>query len=197
MPRDREFDIDAVTERALRAFWARGYEATSMEILLATMGIGRGSFYATFGGKRELLHAMLRRYDREYRSVALGRASAGRPPRTAILAIFASMIDGSRGPDSRHGCFLVNSALELAPTDAEVRRIVRAGFADIARVFADLVRRGQETGTIGRAIGPEALGMALMSQLVGLLVLVRARAPRPALEAVVGTVERLLDCTTP
>ena len=64
MPRSREFDRDVVLDRAMRVFWTRGYEAASIQRLVARMGIQRGSVYATFGDKRALFFAALDRYDR-------------------------------------------------------------------------------------------------------------------------------------
>ena len=42
---------DEALKRAGRLFWRRGYEKSSMTALLKAMGIQKGSFYATFGGK--------------------------------------------------------------------------------------------------------------------------------------------------
>jgi len=56
------------------------------------------------------------------------------------------MVDGSPGPRGRHGCFLVNSALEMAPKDPEVAKIVRQGFRNIERFFNELLSQGQRRG---------------------------------------------------
>src|SRR6266404_4009435 len=62
MARTKEFDSDAVLEKALGLFWERGYEATSMADLVGHLGIARASIYATFGGKRDLYLKALERY---------------------------------------------------------------------------------------------------------------------------------------
>lgn len=54
MPWEKQFSPDDVLVKAMNAFWARGYESTSMQDLVACMGINRGSLYATFGDKRSL-----------------------------------------------------------------------------------------------------------------------------------------------
>ena len=46
----------------MRMFWARGYEATSIEDLVGALGIGRQSMYATFGNKQKLYALALDRY---------------------------------------------------------------------------------------------------------------------------------------
>lgn len=192
MPWEKQFDVDEALDRAKDTFWAKGYEATSMNLLLKRMGINRGSFYDTFQSKRDVLIRALRQYDARNRTALLRAAAAGKPPREAIAAIFRGAIDGSRGPQSRHGCLLVNSALEVAPKDAEAARIVRDGFRDIERLFTQLIRQGQRTGEIRKDLDAEGTGRILLSQLVGLMVLVRAGASKPVLKSVVEQVERLL-----
>ena len=62
MPRAKCFDRNDALEKAMKAFWSRGYEATSMQDLVDCMGINRGSLYNTFGGKHELFLEALDHY---------------------------------------------------------------------------------------------------------------------------------------
>src|SRR5580700_2578012 len=62
MGRPREFDTDAAMEKAMRLFWAKGYEGTSVADLTGTLGISRPSLYAAFGDKESLFRAALERY---------------------------------------------------------------------------------------------------------------------------------------
>ena len=51
---DPQFDRQQVLEAAMDLFWAQGFEGTGMTQLLEHVGIGRQSFYNTFGDKRAL-----------------------------------------------------------------------------------------------------------------------------------------------
>ena len=66
MPWEKQFDVDAALDRAMEGFWSRGYAASSTQDLLGRMGINRGSLYDTFGSKRALFLAALRRYEAAY-----------------------------------------------------------------------------------------------------------------------------------
>ena len=58
--RPRAFDPDAALRTALDVFWERGYEGTSMNDLVAAMGIASASIYAAFGSKAELFRRTMR-----------------------------------------------------------------------------------------------------------------------------------------
>ncbi|RVD59643.1 helix-turn-helix domain-containing protein, partial [Mesorhizobium sp. M7A.F.Ca.ET.027.03.2.1] len=65
MGRPREFDTEKALVQAMRLFWRKGYEGTSLTDLTEELGITRPSLYAAFGNKEELFLKVLDRYDRE------------------------------------------------------------------------------------------------------------------------------------
>lgn len=156
MPWEKKFDHTEVLEKAARAFWARGYEATSMADLVAATGINRGSIYSTFTDKRGLFRRALQHYDDIYRSRFLAKLAMDYPPREAIVAAFRSA--ATMMPDRPAGCLVVNSALELAPHDAEIADDLRDSMAGLRRFLADrllaaaamqaIPQERAETGTV-------------------------------------------------
>src|SRR6202044_3218087 len=63
MGRPRCFCEETALEAAMRLFWERGYEGTSLSDLTEAMAINRASLYATFGDKEALFHRALARYE--------------------------------------------------------------------------------------------------------------------------------------
>ena len=61
MARPKEFDVDDALQQALELFWRKGYEATSVQDLVAAMGIQKASLYGTFGDKHSLYMKALQR----------------------------------------------------------------------------------------------------------------------------------------
>src|SRR5215472_8620817 len=62
MGRPREFDEPAALEAAMRVFWEKGYEGTSLDDLTAAMGINRSSLYSSFGDKEALFGRVMAHY---------------------------------------------------------------------------------------------------------------------------------------
>jgi TetR/AcrR family transcriptional regulator, transcriptional repressor for nem operon len=53
MPRPRDFDEIVALQAAIERFWRRGYKATSLRDLTASMGLTAPSLYNAFGDKGE------------------------------------------------------------------------------------------------------------------------------------------------
>lgn len=60
--RPPSFDHDAVVDAAMRAFWDRGFEGTSLSDLEAATGADRSTLYNSFGGKAGLYREAAGRY---------------------------------------------------------------------------------------------------------------------------------------
>ena len=193
MARLREFDEDRALDAAVDCFWSRGYEATSVRDLAREMGIGGASLYNAFGGKRALFARVLERYANRSTRERIARLEAGHRPREAIHAYLAEVIDRSlKDPDCK-GCLLVNSALDVAPHDAELGRAVTAYLEEIRAFFRRNVEAMIEAGQAPRGTDAEALSIHLLGVLMGMRVLARTGARRRTLEAVVRPALGLLE----
>src|ERR1700682_3455009 len=54
MARTRSFNQDKVLRAARDQFWSTGYAGTSVDDILGTNGLGKGSLYGAFGDKHQL-----------------------------------------------------------------------------------------------------------------------------------------------
>jgi len=193
MARPREFDETAALDAAVQRFWSHGYEATSVRDLAERMGITGASLYNTFGDKRSLYRRSLDRYVERSFGDRVGRFEGALPPREALRAFFAEIIERSLGDKGRKGCMLVNSALEVAPHDAEFERIIAGVLVEVEAFFRRCVAAGQRDGTIAAVPPADDLARLLLGALLGIRVLARARPERALLEGLVRPVFALLD----
>lgn len=175
MPWEKNFDVEQVLGRAMEAFWARGYEATSIQDLVRATGVNRASLYATYGDKREIFLASLKKYDSSVRRKMLSELSNGDRPREAIEAVFDKFISQASNANANWGCLITNTALELAAHDSEIAQFVNTAQDDMARFFQGMIERGKITGQIGAHVDAAQLARMLLAILLGLLVMLRSR----------------------
>ncbi len=180
MARTKEFRPEAALDAAMHLFWLKGYGATSMRDLLDGMGIGRGSFYDTFGDKHALFLAALDRFE-EARTGWIDEALEG-SGLEGIEEVFRRTVEGMTGSEPRRGCLLANTAVELAPRDPEVAGKISRYVSRTEDAFAGALARAQETGEIPEERDRRALARFLVSNLHGLRVLARAGTDRRTLE---------------
>ncbi|WCB96811.1 HTH-type transcriptional repressor ComR [Baekduia alba] len=156
MARPRSFDRDAALEQAMRAFWAQGYEQTSISDLTRAMGIAPPSLYAAFGDKRRLFDEAVARY----------QSDAGAPVRQGLAA------DTARGAvermlrvaateytrdDTPQGCFILSEPLlgdERARSDGALRDRLQRG------VDAGELPAGTDVATLAAFYGSVLNGMS-------------------------------------
>jgi len=193
MARPKAFDEAAALDAAIECFWSRGYEATSVRDLAAAMGIVGPSLYNTFGDKRALYQRALAHYVERGFCERVRRFESQLAPRAAIGAFFDEIIELSLADEQRKGCMIVNSALELAPHDAEFREALALVLRDMQAFFLRCVKAGQEAGTINAGQSAEDLARMLLGLLMGLRVLARARPEAELLRGLVRPALALLD----
>jgi TetR/AcrR family transcriptional repressor of nem operon len=192
MARPREFDEAAVLQSAVECFWSRGFEATSVRDLADSMGITGASLYNAFGDKRSLYRRSLDYYVSQSFGDRVRRLEGKVPPLDALEAFFWEVIERSLADKQRKGCMLVNSALELAPHDPEFRRVIAGVLVEVEAFFRRSVEAGQASRTITTSQSADDLARMLLSVLLGVRVLARARPKRELLEGAVRPVFDLL-----
>ena len=192
MPRPKEFERAEVLDRALELFWQRGYQGTSMQELVDAMGIHRGSLYGTFGDKRALFLAALRRYDEVWISRFIEPLSAPGPVRPALRRVLEEA-GREAACDVRRGCLAINSAVELAPHDPELARRVKEMLSRVEDALRATLERAQSTGELPADVDPPAVARFLMSVLQGLRVLSRMGAEPESLRDTVEVSMKALE----
>jgi TetR/AcrR family transcriptional repressor of nem operon len=193
MARPREFDETAALDAAMECFWRRGYEATSLRDLTASMGLTAPSVYNAFGDKQKLFSRALDRYLDHTTRGRLHRLEQSLAPKAALHRFFGEIIEHSIGDRQRKGCFLVNSALEVAPHDSTCRAVIAAQFAEIEGFFRRCIFAAQADKTVSTDINVDDAARLLLGILLGIRVLARTKPERAMLEGVVRPALMVLE----
>jgi TetR/AcrR family transcriptional repressor of nem operon len=174
MARSKEFDPEAALQAALEIFWRRGYEATSMADLVEGLGIARASIYATFGSKHELYLLALRRYGELCDPALLAELSRPGPALPSVRALVTRFAEESAGDELRRGCFMTNTAVELAPHDRAAARRVEASWDFLEAGLTSALLRARAQGELAAGREPRALARMLLVLLQGMRVVGKA-----------------------
>jgi TetR/AcrR family transcriptional regulator, transcriptional repressor for nem operon len=193
MARPREFDDAVVLDAAVNCFWTQGYEASSVRDLASEMGITGPSLYNAFGDKRSLFRAALERYVQLWTRARIAEMETTLPPKEAVRAFIASIIERSLNDPDRRGCMLVNAALEVAPHDAEIGAEVAVWLGEIESFFRRAIAAAQHDGSVPAERDARDLARLLLGVTLGVRVLARANPDRSLLEGVARPALALLD----
>lgn len=193
MARPVEFERDQVLERAMQAFWDQGYCATSMTRLVEATKLNPGSIYAAFRSKEGLFLAALDHYG-ELSAEKIRRAvNESDSPLEGIRNYFLQLAASVADPEARRSCFLVNTVLELARQNKNVRQRVNTHFSAIEACFTEALTAARDAGELSADRDPSTLAAFLMSSIWGVRVL-GATDPSPArADAVISQVLNLLE----
>ncbi|GAA3010094.1 TetR/AcrR family transcriptional regulator [Actinokineospora diospyrosa] len=191
MARPKAYDPERVLDSAMVAFWSKGYLATSAADLVDSTGLGRGSLYNAYTGKKDLFHHTLRRYNEVWAARQEEFLAGGGGVRDRVRGLLMTVVEEECADDGPRGCFAVNTALELADQDAEVRELVAAVFERMATALTNAIREGRASGELAAGDAPDAVALYVLNSMYGLRVLGKTM-PRDALVGVVEMVLRVL-----
>jgi len=193
MARPREFDVVIALEAAVACFWTKGYEATSMRELAKKMGLSSTSVYNTYGDKYALFVQALERYLDQSMRERIRRLEELPYPKKAIRKFIDEIIDKSVNDRERRGCFLINSALEVAPHDKKLGVLIADRLGEIEAFFCRSIKAAQADGAIPKERVAKDLARLLLGVLLGIRVLARSNPERALLEGVARPALALLD----
>jgi len=193
MARTKDFDEQAVLQKAICLFWNKGYNGTSMQDLVEGLGISRSSLYDTFGDKHQLYLKALDAYQLQYGTQLCKLTGESASAKEAIRQILDLVITDLLADEQRKGCFIVNAGIELANHDQDVNKMICQTEQQLELAFAKVIRTGQEKGEIKKDKDAQALARFLNNTVKGMQVSVKATTQRSYFEDIINTALSVLD----
>lgn len=173
--RPRQFDEDHALDAAMRAFWTKGYEATSLSDLTEATGLHRGSLYQAFGDKHQLFVRSLKRYLAEMRRQKAAAMRAAPTPVAGIRLVSHAMVDMA---DDDHecpkGCMALNAVVEMGPHDPVIQQLLTEHTMYMRQSLTDAIAEAQAAGEVDDSRSPEILTGLLMTFMAGLATTMKA-----------------------
>lgn len=193
MARPKNFNQQEVLDKALNLFWEQGYNATSIQDLVDHLGINRASIYDTWGDKRGFYLETLTAYRKKGASHFLERLRSNQSSKEIIRNFLKDVTVEAIEDTCNKGCFLSNSASELANSDQIVFELFSDNNANMEAVLTKLVKEGQDNGSITNTDAPEALARFILNTSMGLRIMSKGRKSEKSLEEVVNVALSVLD----
>jgi len=184
--RPREFCTEQALAQALRVFWEKGYEGTSLTDLTDAMGITRPSLYAAFGNKESLFRKALDLYETEklcYIRQALDQPTA----RQVAETMLRGSVDNVMSAGEPHGCMGVITSVACGPESQSVREeVVKRGEAG-KKALTERFERAKAEGDLPTHVDAHGLMRVLIALLQGISVQANQGATREELDHLVET----------
>ncbi len=167
--RPRVFDMDEALEKALKIFWERGYEGTSLAELTETLGINKPSLYAAFGNKEELFHKVLRKYATG--PVAFVKDVINEPTARKVAETFlAKAAEFLTDPLHPKGCMIVQGALSSSESAELVKNLLIKHRISYENLLAGRFAQAKIDGDLSSDANPKYLAKYLATLHQGMSV---------------------------
>ena len=193
MGRARIVPRETALRAAMKQFWSKGYNGTTMDDLQKAMNLNRGSVYLHFKGKRELFLEALNFYRNEIvekRREAIRRAPTARD---GIELFFKILIEHSIQNRVYAGCLMTNTATELAGVDKEISEKISHGLCIWEEFWQDLLKRARKEKQLSSGKDIPALAKYLVTLANGVNVMGKIRPEKTFLNDIVKTGLSVLD----
>ena len=184
MARPRAFNEEEVIDKAVEVFWAKGYEATSMQDLMDAMGIQRGSLYGTFGGTQNLFLKSLKRYSVTVVKKLLEILESKPSAVESIELFFSQLVEHLLTAGELRSCLVTNSAIERGLRDEETKQLVLQLLNALENGFYKTLLRAKENGELSTDLDLKVVANYLTSSMQGLLVMGKVCSERSVLEGI-------------
>ena len=113
----RQTKRDELVKKSLEIFYRNGFHATGMDMLAAESGVSKTSMYKHFRTKEDLILAVLRLRDENFRNWLFRRMEdAGDAPIEQLLGMFDALAEWFDQPGYR-GCMFIKASAEYQEND--------------------------------------------------------------------------------
>jgi TetR/AcrR family transcriptional repressor of nem operon len=137
--RYKEYNRNAVLEKAIRLFWQMGFNGCSINEIVEATGVNRFSLYHEFGSKEGILYASLELYGERYSKdkFDLLKNSDGELHKT-LMQFYTAFLEDNQ---PMAGCYFIHVGTELADADEQIRESLNNYLNEIRLLIQGLLIR--------------------------------------------------------
>ncbi len=166
--RDPDATRDKLLSAAFEEIYRRGFQAASLDTILAKAGVTKGALYHHFPDKAALGYAVV---DEVVKGLLLKRWGVLAPvtgdPVSALQQVLRARAAGLTTREVELGCPLNNLAQEMSPLDQRFRRAVNGTFDIWIEAVANDLERGQAEGTVRKDLDAGKVAAFVVASIEG------------------------------
>jgi AcrR family transcriptional regulator len=166
--RDPDLTRDKLLKAAFEEIYRRGFQAASLDTIVAKAGVTKGALYHHFPDKASLGYAVV---DEVVKGFLLERWGVLEPPSGDPVTTLQRILRRRAGSLTPHevelGCPLNNLAQEMSPLDQRFRRGVNATFDIWTDAVAKDLARGQADGTVLKDVDARKIAAFVVASIEG------------------------------
>lgn len=152
MPRVKLFDQEEAVRKAMELFWEKGYESTSLSDLTHHLGIGKGSFYATFKSKENLFNQCIETYTESNIPLLDEALRSEENIKEALQRLLEDYVEGLTNDPRRKGCFMANSCSLVNGENPNLEQKIHGHYKRIEQFLAETMAEKGISSTKARAV---------------------------------------------
>lgn len=166
--RNPERTRTAILEAAYREMYEHGFQAASLERILANTKVTKGALYYHFPNKQALGLAVVREVIAE---TILARNARPMESTDDPIPVLIDLIDSRLASCSRDemvfGCPMNNLIQEMSPLDGDFRSVLQGIQFAWHRALANALERGQTRGNVRAELDTDEVAMFIIAAIEG------------------------------
>ncbi len=193
MPRNKQFDEQKALDAAMRTFWEKGYEGTSLQDLESATGLARTSIYNAYGNKRKLFEKAIIRYRNTVLHDLVAKLNNASTAREGIRALMQGIVDMHYDSRTPGGCLVVLSILESEQHDDSSSALVEEMIGQMKKAIHKRLLDARRNGDLPADLDVNGVSSSITAAVAGMMVMGKAGFPRSTLQGVIRTTLNLLE----
>ncbi|RKR82902.1 TetR family transcriptional regulator [Mucilaginibacter gracilis] len=137
-----------ILRKAFGLIYQKGYQATSIDDILATTQVTKGAFYYHFKNKEEMGLAIIKEIMHKEVRPAVKNSVASVDFRKNLYKMLKDLLIDHPFMTAEYGCPAVNLIQEMAPLNDPFRQELKKNLKEWQKAIEDEITRAQNTGQL-------------------------------------------------
>ncbi|WP_303494481.1 TetR/AcrR family transcriptional regulator [Celeribacter halophilus] len=148
MPRPASYDRTVALHAAMTVFWEKGFHATSLKDLEASLKMKPGSIYAAFNSKEQLYSSAMKYYFEAARDSFRDEMARAPSPLVGLADHIRSYANLPTDHPGRQVCMLLKTIVDTQTTEPALSRQAREHLRDIRAQISAVLDEAKRQGEL-------------------------------------------------